>query len=211
MKNIDNQYLDGTYLKNNSTWHIEDSPWKAGEIEKAMTKNNIKAKYIAEIGCGGGEILKQLSTKYPEIHFTGYELSKDAFNFCLSRSSKNLKYFNMDIEDHDNVFDVLLCIDVFEHVEDYMGFLKKIRMKAEYKIFHIPLDISVVSIIGLSNSISFLIHTISSTLSKECLCKIKFEARVSNSTPTSFPSLNIIKSGHLEISPRMIFEYPNFL
>jgi hypothetical protein len=39
-------------------------------------------------------------------------------------------------------FDLLLCIDVFEHVEDYIGFLKKLRAKARVKIFHIPLDMS---------------------------------------------------------------------
>jgi hypothetical protein len=33
-------------------------------------------------------------------------------------------------------------MDVFEHVEDYMGFLRKLRPKARFKIFHIPLDMS---------------------------------------------------------------------
>jgi hypothetical protein len=35
-----------------------------------------------------------------------------------------------------------LTIDVVEHVEDYMGFLRTLRAKGEYHIFHIPLDIS---------------------------------------------------------------------
>lgn len=40
-------------------------------------------------------------------------------------------------------FDLLLCIDVLEHVEDYLGFLKDLRCKATNKMFHIPLDMSV--------------------------------------------------------------------
>lgn len=34
-------------------------------------------------------------------------------------------------------------MDVVEHVEDCFGFLREIRNKAEYKLFHIPLDMSV--------------------------------------------------------------------
>jgi len=49
--------------------------------------------------------------------------------------------------EEDTYFDSLLCIDVFEHVEDYIGFVKTLKSKATYKIFHIPLDISVLSVI----------------------------------------------------------------
>ncbi len=52
-----------------------------------------------------------------------------------------------NIINNDIFFDVLLCIDVFEHVEDYMGFLKSIKGKAIYKIFHIPLEINISSIL----------------------------------------------------------------
>ena len=38
---------------------------------------------------------------------------------------------------------MLLAIDVFEHVEDYMGFIRGLKDKATYKVFHIPLDLSV--------------------------------------------------------------------
>ena len=43
-----------------------------------------------------------------------------------------------------------MAIDVFEHVEDYFGFLRKLREKAEYKIFHIPLDLSVQTVLRSS-------------------------------------------------------------
>ncbi len=38
-------------------------------------------------------------------------------------------------------------IDVFEHVDDYLGFIKKCKDKSTYKIFHIPLDISLWSVL----------------------------------------------------------------
>jgi hypothetical protein len=43
-------------------------------------------------------------------------------------------------------FDVVLAIDVIEHVEDYISFIKKLREFGTYKIFHIPLDLSAQSV-----------------------------------------------------------------
>jgi hypothetical protein len=39
-------------------------------------------------------------------------------------------------------------IDVFEHVDDYLGVIKKAKEKATYKIYHIPLGMSVSSILN---------------------------------------------------------------
>ena len=37
----------------------------------------------------------------------------------------------------------LLMDTVLEHLEDYFGFLRKLKTRATYKVFHIPLDLSV--------------------------------------------------------------------
>jgi hypothetical protein len=142
-----NIYSDGTYLQNNQSWHVEDSPWKAVQIYSILQKNSIACDNVAEIGCGAGEILRQLSLKLPQSNFTGFELSPQAFKLCQSRASKNIRFVFEDILSQDSVFDVALCIDVFEHVDDYMGFIRGIQSKAKYKIFHIPLDISVLSVL----------------------------------------------------------------
>ena len=38
-------------------------------------------------------------------------------------------------------------MDVLEHLEDYFSFLRDLRPKAEYKIIHIPLDLSVRTVL----------------------------------------------------------------
>ena len=43
-------------------------------------------------------------------------------------------------------FDVLLVIDVLEHIDNYFKFLDGIIKKGKYTIFHIPLDISIWSL-----------------------------------------------------------------
>ena len=140
-------YQDGKYLENNSTWHVEDSSWKANEIHKILLKNSISPKTICEVGCGAGEILNQLSQKMPNTNFCGYELSPQAYKLCQSRVTRKIQYKLANILDEDTFYECLLCIDVFEHVEDYIGFIKSLRSRSIYKIFHIPIDISVLSVL----------------------------------------------------------------
>jgi SAM-dependent methyltransferase len=143
-------YTDGTYLDNNRTWHAEDSPWKAEQIKRILSRNQISPASVCEVGCGSGEILRQLALSMPSTRFAGYELSPQAFELCRTRTSARLEYFCEDILDKDISFDVMLCIDVFEHIEDYMGFVRELKSKATYKVFHIPLDISVLSVLRRS-------------------------------------------------------------
>ncbi len=146
-KSDKNIYENGEYFENNSTWHLEDSPWKSNQIFNILQKNNIESKTICEVGCGAGEILKQLSNKLPLVNFYGFEISPQAYELCKTRESDKVQYKNKNIFEDNILFDTLLCIDVFEHVEDYIGFLKALKTKANYKIFHIPLDISVLSVL----------------------------------------------------------------
>lgn len=140
-------YNDGTYLKNNPTWHEEDSPWKAKQIKKIIEKNALNSNRICEVGCGAGEILNQLSEQYSRKEFYGYEVSPQAFDLCKKKSKTNLTFLFQDLlEENTEYFDIVMAIDVLEHVENYLGFLRKLKEKAEYKIFHIPLDLSVQNV-----------------------------------------------------------------
>jgi len=142
-------YEDGTYLDNNPSWHVNDSAWKASQIKKIIEKNSLNPKKIGEVGCGAGEILNRLSMLFGNsIEYTGYEISPQAFDLCKKKTKTNLTFNLSDLfEDNNSYFDIVMAIDVFEHVEDYFGFLRKLKKKAKYKIFHIPLDLSVQTIL----------------------------------------------------------------
>lgn len=144
------RYKDGTHLERTQSWHVQHSPWKARHIERLLARNHMIPATIADVGCGGGEIIRQLSLNHPNTRYVGYELSPQAFELCRTRESERVRYRCENILDADAHYDCLLCIDVFEHVEDYMGFLRGLKPKAEYKIFHIPLDISLWSVLGRS-------------------------------------------------------------
>ena len=137
------------YLKKNPTWHVEDSSWKATQTLKLMERNKLQPKTVVEIGCGAGEILNQLHQRMVDktIEFSGYEIAPDAFKLAQTRQKERLHFFQEDLLQNNNAFDLLLMMDVFEHVEDYIGFIRKCNTKATYKIYHIPLDISMWSIL----------------------------------------------------------------
>ena len=137
-------YETGEYVERNPTYHVEDSSWKARHILNLIQKNSLQPRAVCEIGCGAGEILKQLQSHLPaDTEFFGYDISPQAFELCRQRENERLHFYCEDLITADTPpFDLLLCIDVFEHVQDYIGFLRDLRRKAHYKIFHIPLDMS---------------------------------------------------------------------
>lgn len=138
------------YLEKTKTWHAEDSPWKADQILELLRRNKLSPKNIVEVGCGVGEILNQMNRKINDasISLEGFDIATDAIKVAQTKSTSNLKFYKEDFLKSDRSrYDLLLMIDVFEHVEDYIGFIRKCGDKSEYKIYHIPLDITVSSVL----------------------------------------------------------------
>ncbi len=141
-------YVDGGYLEKNPEWHADESPFKVTQILRMVQKNNLKPKTICEVGCGVGEVLKLLQEKMDKsCSFWGYEISPQALELCKRKANERLQFKLADISQEEGAFyDMILVLDVIEHVEDYYGFLKGILPKSELKLFHFPLDLSVQAV-----------------------------------------------------------------
>jgi 2-polyprenyl-3-methyl-5-hydroxy-6-metoxy-1,4-benzoquinol methylase len=138
-------YTDGTYLEKNPSYDVGDSPWKAQQVLKMIDNNALQPHSICEVGCGAGEILRQLQLSLSDnVSYRGYDISPYAIELAKKRENERLFFSCEDflLKTTDPI-DLLLCIDVFEHVEDYLGFLRQLKSKSRYKIFHIPLDMSI--------------------------------------------------------------------
>lgn len=100
------------------------------------------------MGCGAGEVPRQLQkTLGSDCKLYGYDVSPQAIGLVTSRANERLHFFLADFCEVDGAwFDLLWVLDVLEHVEDYYGFLRHLKVKGRYKIFHIPLDISVQTV-----------------------------------------------------------------
>lgn len=150
MNTVESRYTDGTYLTENPEWDRQDSLWKASKVLTLLATNQITPASICEVGCGAGDILVHLAKGLPNTRMTGFDISPQASEFW-----KDHRAAQAGVEFHlgdfhainQQKFDVLLMLDVFEHVRDPFTFLELSRTHARHFVFHIPLDLSASSVV----------------------------------------------------------------
>jgi hypothetical protein len=142
-------YKDGSYLEKNPTWHVEESPFKVKYILQLLRKNSLHIRTVCEAGCGVGEVLRLMQLEMSsDTDFTGFDISPQAHKLSEPRVNEHLHFELADITVQEGLnFDLLLVLDVVEHLEDYFSFLRAVRGASHYKVFHFPLDLSVQSVI----------------------------------------------------------------
>jgi hypothetical protein len=142
-------YVSGEHLEKNPDWHVYASSWKAQHVLQMLKRHQIAPHTIGEVGCGAGEVLRQMQLNMdPRCVFSGYDISPQAIELARSRENQRLHCKLADIlREPDAYFDLLLILDVVEHVEDYFAFLRDLRKLARDKIFNFPLDLSVQALV----------------------------------------------------------------
>jgi SAM-dependent methyltransferase len=138
-------YADGSYLGKNPDWHRLRSDWKASQFARLWYEWGLAPATVCEVGCGAGGILHALSAQFPTTRFTGYEISPDAFALC--EPTQRIVFRLEDFLETEDTFDLVLLADVVEHVEDYLGFLRAIRPRGQWKMMLIPLDVSAQTVL----------------------------------------------------------------
>jgi predicted TPR repeat methyltransferase len=143
------RYQDGDYLQRTDDWHEEDAVWKAGQVRDLIRSAGLEPRRIADVGCGTGGVLVQLQAMLPPgTDLTGFEIAEPAFRIASGRANAHLRFIQGRAEAHAaEPFDLMLAMDVFEHVPDYLGFLEALRPAARRFVFHVPLDLSVKSML----------------------------------------------------------------
>lgn len=142
---IESRYLDGTYLSLNPNWDREDATWKANLVAEILKDHHIQPSSICEVGCGSGDILRSIRASFPLTRLFGYDISPQLTQFWGDDHDGgrdvtfNLGNFH---QLNEMKYDVLLMLDVFEHVRDPFTFLEELRTHAQKFVFHIPLDLS---------------------------------------------------------------------
>jgi SAM-dependent methyltransferase len=138
-------YHDGSYLSRNPDWHETGAAWKAAQVLTLLGDQNLRPESIVDIGCGTGGVLDVISGALGGARLVGYDPSSQAVKM-IGRSDRIELRVGTSRDVHER-YELLLSLDVFEHVEDYIGFLRSLRPIAEWFIFHIPLDISAQSVV----------------------------------------------------------------
>ena len=144
-----NVYVNGEHLQNNPDWHVHASGWKAQHVLRILRRHQLSPHTVGEAGCGAGEVLRQLQLNMdPQCIFSGYDISPQAIGLARRLENQHLHVKLADIfEEPDAYFDLLLILDVVEHVEDYFAFLRGLKSLARDKIFNFPLDLSAQALL----------------------------------------------------------------
>lgn len=140
-------YTDGRYLEaTGGRWHLEDAPFKAKYVRRMLARHGLHPRTVCEVGCGAGGVLAELAaTLDADTRFDGFEISPQAHALSLRFATDRLKFRLDDPFELPQTYDLLLALDVVEHVEDCYSFLRRARDKAEWKIYHFPLEITCLT------------------------------------------------------------------
>jgi len=100
-----------------------------------------KVDSILDVGCGEGFTLNRLMTNKIGSKWEGIEYSKDAIvlgkKFYPEVKIKQASIYNLPYE--DNSFDLVLCTEVLEHLENPDRALKElVRVSNKYLVISVP-------------------------------------------------------------------------
>jgi hypothetical protein len=145
---VTQRYLDGSYVAHNPTWDREDSPWKAAQVLKVLGAAGLRPRWIAEVGCGAGDVLLELAAALPEAELSGFDIAPDAARFWSDHGNARVTFRTADfLGETTGHYDLVLLLDVIEHLANPYAFLERIRSRADYFVFHIPLDLTALTVL----------------------------------------------------------------
>ncbi|MEM7284934.1 MAG: methyltransferase domain-containing protein [Actinomycetota bacterium] len=139
-------YRDSSYLEANPDWHEGDAEWKAEQVASFLERNGVSPSTIADVGCGTGGVLRALASSSVGTSWIGWDISPQAHEIAVANASDGVRFRLGDITESDETFDLVMALDVFEHVDDYLGFLRSLNGRGRHTVFHIPLDMTALSV-----------------------------------------------------------------
>jgi len=149
--NNDVIYTDGTYIASNPSLHAEDSEYKMSYVAQLLEKVewNRKRINILDIGGGAGLLGKFVCDWFVSRGYTVCATALDLSGEMLEIQKRNNPHVKNtcigDIAQLDKeMFDLVLMIDVIEHIENCEQFADNLNKYTEFIIYNIPVEINLV-------------------------------------------------------------------
>ena len=106
-------------------------PIRIKYILETLNKNNLNNTKVLDVGCGGGLVSEGLSKIGATV--TGIDFIKENINVAKMHAKKNnlkINYFVKDFEKEKitSKYDVIIILEVLEHLNNWEAFVKKIKL-----------------------------------------------------------------------------------
>jgi hypothetical protein len=149
-------YTSENYLKQNPDWHAGVAPVKVAQILHMLARTGITPRTIGDIGCGVGEILGQLQTQMNSAcTFWGYDIAPHAIALASMKANDRLHFTLANVPQDDAFFDLILLIDMIEHVENCFSLLRLVHTKSSYIMIQFSLDLTVGALLRPQTLLGF--------------------------------------------------------
>ncbi len=140
------RYRDGGYANDNPDWHLSDSPHKAEAVLQVARRAGLRPRSVIDVGCGAGGVATRLAEAWPESEVQGWDIAPEAI--ARARAGGGGASFHVGDPCREGVrAELVLCLDVAEHVVDDVGLLRDLAALGPTLIVRSPLDLSVLDVI----------------------------------------------------------------
>lgn len=135
------------YIKKNPNMHLEDAEMKVRQVSLVIPEN-LKIRSLLDVACGAGSITTMLVKQLKPTHALGIDISKAMINKAKELDKeRTVEWKASDVFKYKNtkLFDLVLCVDILEHIDDDLKFLKKVSEFGRFILVKTPLERSVFS------------------------------------------------------------------
>lgn len=121
--------IDTTAVESNLRVQRE---WHREKLENALLHLNLDGKKVLDLACGSGGLTRKLKRICRSATIFGMDFNAKAISYAKTRDSgvKGLKYLVGDAENipfKDNFFDIVIGLDMLDHIPDYKKSMREIN------------------------------------------------------------------------------------
>lgn len=155
MGSKEDQFNERTYIEHNPTLGYEDVNYKFSYIQKLLDELNFNNQEISILDVGGGGgflgkvIVEYFMSRGCKVNFYALDVSLKMLEVQKSNNPYITDVFNCYLDELavDVPFDLLLMIDVIEHIPNKDAASQKIQQICNYALYNIPSEVNLMALL----------------------------------------------------------------
>jgi SAM-dependent methyltransferase len=140
-------FYDSAYARGgerHARWRELGARGKADHVESLCGSAGLASRSVAEIGCGDGALLAELSSRDFGESLAGFDISEAAIDLTRTRAIPRVAslvvFDGVHLPSADRAFDLAILSHVLEHLEGPGRLLREVARVARAVIVEVPLE-----------------------------------------------------------------------